>query len=117
MGVFLRLLKEAHRQECPACHKSALYKNMFEIVDECDNCGLDFRNSDIADGPVFLVTSIILLIFVPIVIWLEIKYEPMILAHILLTFPSLSIIAFYLYKISKAFMACHSYYLGKISKK
>lgn len=113
MSVFSRLLKESFKLDCPACHKSKLFKAMFKIEDECQNCNFNFRQSDVADGPVYIVLCIMLFVFAPALIIFEIKYEPSLLVHLLVSLPLFSSLSIYFYRVSKSFMIRHEYLVGR----
>jgi uncharacterized protein (DUF983 family) len=117
MNTFLRLLKASLKLSCPACSQGKLFKTIFKIVNECPNCKLSFQDSDLADGPAFIVISIMLFIFAPGLIMLEVKYEPPLIFHLLCSIPLLIIIAIYCYRIAKSFMISHAYYAGRLKPK
>lgn len=36
---------------CPRCGKGRMFKNVLELRDGCENCGLDYKFIDTGDGP------------------------------------------------------------------
>ena len=44
---------------CPACEKGRLFAGPVRLADRCDNCGLDFTQFNVGDGPAaFLILGV-----------------------------------------------------------
>ncbi|MFK7839457.1 MAG: DUF983 domain-containing protein [Bdellovibrionales bacterium] len=64
----LDLIKTGLACKCPRCKTGDLYKSRFDLtlLDQCQNCNLDFTKNDSADGPAVFLTFILGSLIVPI---------------------------------------------------
>jgi uncharacterized protein (DUF983 family) len=63
-------------RRCPRCGVGKLFKSFLQVKDTCHNCELELSKSYSADdGPAFFTMSLILFTFVPILLWLDIRYN------------------------------------------
>ena len=44
---------------CPRCGRGRLFKNVLELRDRCESCGLDYKFFDTGDGPAVFVIFIL----------------------------------------------------------
>lgn len=71
--------------KCPRCEKGDLYKPglTLSLRDSCENCGLDLRKSDTADGPAFFLIFFLSIPIVPLALLLEVLVHPPLWVHII----------------------------------
>ncbi len=69
------------RCRCPRCGKGPLYQGFLSLLDRCSLCGLDYRGADSGDGPAIFLIFILGFSVVPIVIAVEVLYQPAIWVH------------------------------------
>jgi uncharacterized protein (DUF983 family) len=66
---------------CPRCGKGPLFKGFLGLQDRCSICGLDYSKADAGDGPAVFLIFILGFTVVPIVILIELLYQPPIWLH------------------------------------
>lgn len=63
-------------RRCPRCGMGKLFQGYLTPHKSCHACELDFENIHHPDdGPAFFTMSIVLFFFVPLLLWLDIRYE------------------------------------------
>ena len=67
---------------CPRCGKGRLFKGFLALAPRCEVCGLDFAFADSADGPAFVIMSIVGILVVGLALGVEFAYEPPIWLHL-----------------------------------
>lgn len=78
------MLRQALQGLCPKCEDGPLFAGVLKLRDQCPNCGLDYTNHDIGDGPIFFVMTILCFTIVPAAVLVEFSYRPSIWTHIIL---------------------------------
>lgn len=73
--------------KCPRCGKGDLFRQFLTIRDTCPACGLDLRGHDAGDGPAVFVILGLGALIVPLVLWVEFRYEPPLWLHALIWIP------------------------------
>lgn len=61
-----------------------MFKNLVEVRDACDACGLDLRQSDSGDGATALVILVLGAIIVGLAFWVEFRFSPPLWLHVVL---------------------------------
>ena len=69
---------------CPKCRKSSLFKNFYDLHDNCPSCGLDLTKCDSADGPAVFLIFILGFLLVPLALLFEVYVEPPLWVHAVL---------------------------------
>ncbi|MDO9502300.1 DUF983 domain-containing protein [Falsiroseomonas sp.] len=69
---------------CPRCGQGRLFSGYLELVEHCDICDLDLRDSDSGDGPAVFVIFALGFIVVPIALWVEARFQPPLWLHAVL---------------------------------
>ena len=69
---------------CPRCGKGRLFKNVLELRDDCENCGLDYRFIDTGDGPAVFAIFILGFLVLGLALYVEFTYEPAVWVHVVL---------------------------------
>tara|TARA_R110002124_G_scaffold149220_1_gene314990 strand:- start:128979 stop:129386 length:408 start_codon:yes stop_codon:yes gene_type:complete len=70
------MLKTALLCQCPKCKHSTMFKKdflVFDLEDQCTNCGLDLSRSDAADGPAVFLIFVLGFLLVPVALTVEMK--------------------------------------------
>jgi uncharacterized protein (DUF983 family) len=61
-----------------------LFKNVLELRDKCENCGLSYRFIDTGDGPAVFAIFILGFVVLGMALYVEFTYEPPVWVHIVL---------------------------------
>ena len=69
---------------CPRCGRGPLFKNVLELRDSCDRCGLDYRFIDTGDGPAVFAIFILGFVILGLALYVEFTYEPAVWVHVVL---------------------------------
>lgn len=69
---------------CPRCGKGRLFKNVLELRDDCENCGLNYRFIDTGDGPAVFAIFILGFLVLGLALYVEFTYEPAVWVHVVL---------------------------------
>jgi len=69
---------------CPQCGKGRLFKNVLELRENCENCGLDYRFIDTGDGPAVFAIFILGFLVLGLALYVEFTYEPAVWVHVVL---------------------------------
>ena len=78
------LLHVALACRCPRCGQGRLFRNLLEVRDRCDSCGLDLRAHDAGDGAVVGVILLLGAIVVSLAAWVEFRFAPPLWLHAVL---------------------------------
>jgi len=69
---------------CPRCGKGRLFRNLLEVRDTCEVCGLDLRAHDAGDGAAVGVILLLGAIVVTLAFWVEFHFSPPLWVHVIL---------------------------------
>lgn len=72
------------RARCPRCGKGKLFKNVLELRDKCDTCGLDYKFIDTGDGPAVFAIFILGFLVLGMALYVEFTYLPTVWVHVVL---------------------------------
>ena len=78
------MVRAALTCRCPRCGRGRLLRNLLEVRDSCEVCGLDLRGSDPGDGAVVGVILVLGAIVVGLAFWVEFRFEPPLWLHAIL---------------------------------
>ena len=81
------LLIASARGACPQCGAPTLFAGPVGFAASCRNCGLDYGQFNVGDGPAAFLTLIIGALMVAMALILELKVHPPLWLHILLWTP------------------------------
>ena len=90
---------------CPNCGKGKLFNGFLQIVNVCSNCKAKLGDLPTRDTPTQTAMFIVLAIFVPIVLAIEIVYNPSVWFHVWFSAPLLFILTLALLRIAKGAIA------------
>ena len=68
----------------PALRQGRLFKNVLEMRQACDRCGLDYRFIDTGDGPAVFAIFILGFVILGLALYVEFTYEPPVWVHVVL---------------------------------
>jgi uncharacterized protein (DUF983 family) len=69
---------------CPRCGRGPLFKNVLELREGCDGCGLSYRFIDTGDGPAVFAIFILGFLVLGLALYVEFTYEPPVWVHLVL---------------------------------
>jgi uncharacterized protein (DUF983 family) len=78
------LLHLALTCRCPRCGEGRLFRNLLDVRDRCEVCGLDLRAHDAGDGAVVGVILLLGAIVVVLALWVEFRFSPPLWLHAVL---------------------------------
>jgi uncharacterized protein (DUF983 family) len=103
------VLRAALTCRCPRCGKGRLLRGLMTVRDRCEVCGLDLRQVDTGDGPVFFVMFFLCILIVGLAFWVELAFRPPIWVHVALWPPVTAILAVVLMRPATAALVAMQY--------
>jgi uncharacterized protein (DUF983 family) len=97
--------------KCPACGKSSLFKGVVSVVDTCPHCGLNLKDHDSGDGPVFFAILIVGFLITFGAGFVEYSFSPPFWLHATLWVPLTFAACFYVLRVSKSYLIHYEYKL------
>ncbi len=94
---------------CPRCGKGRLFKNVLEMRNRCERCGLDYRFIDTGDGPAVFGIFILGFLICGMALYVEFTYEPPVWVHVLLWGIGTPLVALGLLRFLKALLIALQY--------
>lgn len=67
---------------CPRCGRGNLFKNVLNLRERCEACGLDYKFIDTGDGPAVFVIFILGFLMMGGALFVEFRYEPPVWVHV-----------------------------------
>ncbi len=92
----------ALRGLCPRCGASSLFAGVIGFAPKCRDCGLDYRQFNVGDGPAAFLIMIVGAIVTIAAIIVELSFSPPFWVHILLWIPITTLLVVGLLRIAKA---------------
>jgi uncharacterized protein (DUF983 family) len=87
---------------CPACGRGPLFRNVLELREACDKCGMSYRFIDTGDGPAVFAIFILGFLVLGLALYVEFTYEPPTWVHVVLWGALTPLIALVLLRFLKA---------------
>ncbi|ALR19924.1 MULTISPECIES: DUF983 domain-containing protein [Sphingobium] len=81
------LLQAAAKGACPRCSASTIFAGPVRFASSCRQCGLDYEQFNVGDGPAAFLTLIVGAVIVTLALVLELKVHPPLWLHVLLWTP------------------------------
>jgi len=75
------LLHVALACRCPRCGGGRLFRNLLDVRERCEVCGLDLRAHDAGDGAVVGVILLLGAVVVTLAFWVEFRFSPPLWVH------------------------------------
>lgn len=73
--------------KCPRCGVGKLYKRYIAVNDACSFCSFDLKHHDAADGPAYVVMSLMAVKVTLLALWFEFVAAPPVWLHVLIWVP------------------------------
>jgi uncharacterized protein (DUF983 family) len=89
---------------CPRCGRGPLFKNVLELREGCEACGLSYRFIDTGDGPAVFAIFILGFLVLGLALYVEFTYEPRAWVHLVLWGALTPLIALGLLRFLKALL-------------
>jgi uncharacterized protein (DUF983 family) len=77
----------AIRGLCPRCGASGLFSGIVRFAPSCRNCGLDYAQFNVGDGPAAFLIMIVGAIVTVLAVVVQLNFEPPFWVHLLLWVP------------------------------
>lgn len=87
---------------CPRCGQGRLFRNLLEVRETCEVCGLDLSPHDTGDGAAVFVILFLGAIVTTLAILLETTYHPPIWVHLVVWIPTITILSILMLRPFKA---------------
>lgn len=97
------------KARCPRCGKGKLFKQVLNLRDSCDNCGMDYQFIDAGDGPAIFVMFLLGAAMVGAALFVEFTFEPPLWLHAVLWLPVTLLLAVLLLRPFKATLIALQY--------
>jgi len=75
------------RGRCPNCGRGHMFRAFLKVADRCDACGEELHHQRADDFPAYLVIVIVGHLVVPLILHVEMVYEPAYWVHAVLWLP------------------------------
>jgi len=75
------------RGRCPNCQKGHMFRAFLKVADKCEVCGEELFHQRADDFPAYLVIVLVGHLVVPLILHVEIAYQPPYWVHALLWLP------------------------------
>ncbi len=72
---------------CPQCGKGDVFASYLGLAESCSLCGADFSKADSGDGPAFFVMFLVGIIVTPLVLLVQVVFDPPYWVHLLVWGP------------------------------
>ena len=72
---------------CPHCGKGRMFRAFLKVADRCDACGEELHHQRADDFPAYLVIVIVGHLVVPLILSVEMAYQPAYWIHAVLCLP------------------------------
>ena len=82
-----KALARGFAMRCPNCGEGHLFGRFLKVAEHCDVCGEDFTPQRADDFPAYLVIVIVGHLVVPLILHVEMVYEPAYWIHAVLWLP------------------------------
>lgn len=104
-------LQTALRHRCPRCGTGPLYKGYLTVRSECTECGLDYTEHDIGDGPAFFTLTILGFVVIGFAALLETMFRAPYWLNFVLSTTLLAILTPLLLRLFKSYLIAMKYKL------
>ena len=94
---------------CPRCGKGRLFKNVLELRERCEGCGLDYKFIDTGDGPAVFAIFILGFLVLGMALYVEFTYFPPVWVHVVLWGLATPLLALGLLRFLKAVLIALQY--------
>lgn len=91
----------AIRGLCPKCGAPGLFGGIVRFAPKCSQCGLDFSQFNVGDGPAAFLIMIVGAIVTILAVVVQLQFEPPFWVHILLWVPTTLALVLGLLRIAK----------------
>lgn len=75
------------RCRCPNCGEGRLFSSYLKVAPTCARCGEALHHHRADDAPPYLTIMVVGHIVVPLLMWVELRYEPVLWIHFALWLP------------------------------
>ena len=72
------------KARCPRCGQGRLFKNVLELRERCESCGLSYTFIDTGDGPAVFAIFILGVLVLGLALYVEFAYQPAVWVHVVL---------------------------------
>ena len=84
----ISLAKAVLKSKCPRCGRGQLFVGLVKLVEQCTDCGLQFRSHDVGDGAAAFVILLLGIVSVGMAVSVEVLFSPPMWVHVCLWTPT-----------------------------
>lgn len=81
------------KTKCPNCGKGSLYSSYLKVKPNCSECNEDYSEARADDFPPYLTIIVVGHIIVPLVLWLERSFQPVMWVQMAIWLPMTAILS------------------------
>jgi len=81
------------RQRCPACGEGKMFHAFLKVSDTCPSCGEELHHQRADDAPPYFTILIVGHIVVPLLLWMEQKWQPETWVHMVVWLPAILLLS------------------------
>ncbi len=86
-------LRRGFFQRCPRCNEGRLFSGFVKVNHECPACGLELHHHRADDAPPYFTILIVGHIVVPLLLWMEQKWQPETWVHMVVWLPAILLLS------------------------
>ena len=94
---------------CPRCAATGLFAGIIAFAPKCQNCGLDYSQFNVGDGPAAFLIMIVGAIITGLAISVQLSFTPPWWVHLILWLPLTIILVIGLLRVAKAALLALEY--------
>jgi uncharacterized protein (DUF983 family) len=87
MPDFLTALLRGVRNRCPCCGEGKVFRGYLKVVPACEHCQAPLGELRADDAPPYFTIFAVGHLLVPLLLWVEVTYQPPIWLHMVIWLP------------------------------
>ena len=106
------VMKRGLAGRCPNCGEGHIFRAFLKVADRCEVCGEELHHQRADDFPAYLVIVIVGHLVVPLILHVEMTYQPAYWIHAVLWLPLTLVLALLLIQPVKGAVIAMQWYMG-----
>lgn len=96
---------------CPACGEGRMFSSYLKVAPACESCGEALHHHRADDAPPYLTIFVVGHLLVPLMLWLEVAYQPDYWIHVALWLPLTLVLCLVLLPVLKGAVVAYQWAL------